>query len=387
MSKLRWWGWAVVVLAVAAAGLGLALRPRQAEGVQARLEGLPPAGGTFARAEGPVEFEFPKDHGPHPDFQTEWWYYTGNLQAADGRRYGYQLTFFRRAVSAPDERSLRESQWAADQVYLAHFALTDVEEGQFHAEERFERGAAGLAGAAGEPAFAVWLQDWRVEETGGGTYRLAAAQEGVSIALELTDRKGPVLQGEAGYSQKGPEAGNASYYISQTRLESSGTVRVNGEEVAVSGWSWMDHEYSTSALSEGQVGWDWFSIQLDNDREMMVYTLRRADGSVDAYSKGTLIFEDGDTRTLTAEDFSIEATEQWTSPHSGAIYPAGWVIRVPGEDLELTVEPLLADQEWLGSFVYWEGAVKVEGRWGQVAVSGFGYGELTGYGQSMEERF
>ncbi|MBN1372366.1 MAG: hypothetical protein JW987_10555 [Anaerolineaceae bacterium] len=387
MSKMRWWGWALVVLAVAAAGLGLALRPRQAGSVQARLEGLPPAEGAFARAEGPVEFEFPKDHGPHPDFQTEWWYYTGNLQAEDGRRFGYQLTFFRRALSAPEVRSERESPWGADQVYLAHFALTDVEGGQFHAEERFERGAAGLAGAEGEPGFAVWLQDWRVEQTGEDSYRLAAAQEGLSIALELTDLKGPVLQGQQGYSQKGPEAGNASYYISQTRLESSGTVRVNGEDVAVRGWSWMDHEFSTSALSAGQVGWDWFSIQLDNNREMMVYTLRRADGSIDPYSKGTLIFEDGDTRTLTAEEFSIEATEQWTSPHSGAVYPAGWVIRVLGEDLELAVEPLLADQEWRGSFVYWEGAVKVEGRWGQVAVSGFGYGELTGYGQSMEERF
>ena len=349
MSKMRWWGWAAGCDGCRRLlGLGLALRPRQAGGVQARLEGLPPAEGAFARADGPVELTFPKDHGPHPDFQTEWWYYTGNLQAADGRRYGYQLTFFRRAVSAPDERSLRESQWAADQVYLAHFALTDVDGGQFHAEERFERGAAGLAGAAGEPAFAVWLQDWRVEQTGEDTYRLAAAQEGVSIALELTDRKGPVLQGQQGYSQKGPEAGNASYYISQTRLESSGTVRVNGEEVAVSGWSWMDHEYSTSALSEGQVGWDWFSIQLDNDREMMVYTLRRADGSVDPYSKGTLIFEDGDTRTLTAEEFSIEATEAWTSPHSGAVYPAGWVIRVPGEGLELTVEPLTGGSRMAG---------------------------------------
>ncbi len=387
MSKVRWWGWAVVVLAVAAVGLGLALRPRQAGSVQARLEGLPSADGTFARADGPVVFEFPKDHGPHPDFQTEWWYYTGNLQAEDGRRFGYQLTFFRRALSAPEVRSERESPWGADQVYLAHFALSDVDGRQFFAEERFERGAAGLAGAEGEPSFAVWLQDWRVEQTGEDTYRLAAVQDGVSIALELVDRKGPVLQGEAGYSQKGPEAGNASYYISQTRLESGGTIRVNGEDVAVRGWSWMDHEFSTSALSAGQVGWDWFSIQLDNDREMMVYTLRRADGSIDPYSKGTLIFEDGDTRVLSAEDFSIEATEQWQSPRSGAVYPAGWVIRVPGEDLELTVRPLMPDQEWRGSFIYWEGAVVVDGRWGQAAVSGFGYGELTGYGQSMEERF
>ena len=244
----------------------------------------------------------------------------------------------------------------------------------------------GLAGAQAQPVYQVWLHDWRVEQTGPGVYRLYAAQDGFSVDLTLRDAKGLVLEGDQGYSQKGPEPGNASYYVSQTRLHSTARSRCRagfrGERVELDGPR-VQHQ----RLEPGPGGLGLVLHPAGRRQRADGLCLAAEDGSIDPFSSGTLIFEDGDTRTLTADEFSIEATEQWTSPHSGAVYPAGWVIRVPGEGLELTVEPLLADQEWLGSFVYWEGAVKVEGRWGQDAVSGFGYGELTGYGQSMEERF
>ena len=176
-----------------------------------------PASG-FARARGPQALAFPDDHGAHTDYQTEWWYYTGNLEAADGRHFGYQLTFFRSALLPAPERQERSSAWATDQVYMAHFALTDVAAGQFYAFERFSRGAAGLAGAQAAP-FQVWLEDWRVEEVAPGNYRLRAAQDDVAIDLQLTDLKGPILQGDAGYSPKGPEPGNASGHLQFTRSD------------------------------------------------------------------------------------------------------------------------------------------------------------------------
>ncbi len=388
MNRRRtiWWVGAALILALAV-GLGVAFAPRPAEQVQAKLSGLPVSVGEFARAEEVRQLEFPKDFGPHEDFQTEWWYYTGNLNAENGRAFGFQLTFFRRALVGSAQRAARTSGWATNQVYLAHFALTDASSNQFQAFERFERGAAGLAGAEGVPDYRVWLQDWTVEQTGVGVYHLAAAQDGVGINLELKDVKGPILQGEQGYSQKGPQAGNASYYVSQTRLEASGDVMVGGERLKVSGLSWMDHEFSTSALSSGQVGWDWFSIQLDDGSELMLYTIRREDGSIDPFSKGTVIGADGQTRALNAGDFKIDALDTWKSPHSGGIYPARWKVEVPSEGLTLTVDPLIADQELNLSFIYWEGAVKVSGERGDKALTGKGYVELTGYAQSLEEQF
>ena len=394
MNKRRSNRWVVGVLALAllvlVAGLAARLASKPAAQVQARLVGLPQPTGDYARADGVRPFEFPKDMGPHPDFQTEWWYYTGNLKAENGQEYGFQLTFFRRALLGSEGQSIlaqRSSAWATDQVYLAHFALTDVAGGQFHAFERFERGAAGLAGAEGLPMYRVWLHDWSVEQTGPETYQLKAEQDGVALRLDLQDVKGLILQGDRGYSQKGPQPGNASYYVSQTRLRAGGEITVAGKTLAVSGTSWMDHEYSTSALSEGQVGWDWFSIQLDDGSEWMLYTIRRADGSIDPFSKGTLIAPDGTTRSLAAGDFTIEALDTWKSPHSGGVYPSRWRIQVPSEGLTLQIEPLIADQELNLSFVYWEGAVRISGECNGAAVSGKGYVELTGYAGSMAGEF
>jgi predicted secreted hydrolase len=373
----------ILALVVARAAL---LLPRQEREVQARLIALPDEATGFARAGGPRPLRFPADHGPHPDYQTEWWYYTGNLETADGRHFGYQLTFFRRALTPADRRTARPSNWATEQVYMAHFAVTDVAGGGYHAFERFSRGAAGLAGAQAAP-YRAWLEDWRVEETAPDVYRMQAAAGDLWLELQLTDTKAPILQGDRGYSQKGPEPGNASYYYSLTRLASTGTVRVEGKSYAVSGWSWMDHEFSTSALAPDQVGWDWFALQLDDGSELMLFQIRKANGRVDPFSAGTLIEADGTTRRLDRDDFTIWVEDEWRSPHSGADYPARWTVTVPSADLALEIEPYLADQELTVSYAYWEGAVRLWGQRAGEALNGDGYVELTGYAGSMQGHF
>ena len=358
------------------------------DGVSARVIGEGSDATGFARVEGNPDLTFPAAQGPHPDYQTEWWYYTGNLQTEDGRRFGYQLTFFRRALEPADDRVARGSDWAAEQVYMGHFAVTDVA-GRQHLEfERLSRGAAGLAGAQAEP-YHVWLQDWAVEQTGPDAYQITAQDEGIALDLTLVEGKPPALHGKQGYSQKGPEAGNASAYYSQTRLLANGTVTVDGKSYPVTGLSWMDHEYSTSALSDGQIGWDWFSIQLDDNTELMLYQIRRDDGSIDPYSRGSHIDAQSQVTGLdrSAGDFEIEVLDTWTSPDSGAVYPSGWRVTVPEYGLDLTIEPLLADQEMNLSTVYWEGAVRVEGTRSGQAISGVGYVELTGYDGSLEGQF
>lgn len=385
MNK-RLWLFNVLLLAALLAGCLPGLNGAASE--PATLVGLAePVEQDFAKVTGAVELTFPSDHGPHPDTLTEWWYYTGNLETETGRHFGYQLTFFRRALLPAGERAERQSIWATEQIYMAHFTVTDTASGEFHPFERFSRGSAGLAGAQAEPQYRVWLEDWSVEQVGQDDYHLTAAAVGILIDLELRDLKGPVLQGEGGYSRKGPEADNASIYISQPRLETTGTVSIGGTDYEVRGLSWMDHEFSTSALGLGLVGWDWFSIQLDDNRELMLFTLRREDGSIDEFSSGTVIDADGSTRSLTWEDFSIAVTETWRSPHSHATYPSGWRIEIPSEDMVLEVRPRLADQELNHSFVYWEGAVQVTGRRGEIAVTGSGYAELTGYARSMQGQF
>jgi predicted secreted hydrolase len=340
----------------------------------------------YARVTGPQPLAFPADHGPHPDYQTEWWYYTGNLQTADGRRFGYQLTFFRRALAPPAERAERESDWAADQAYMAHLALTDVAGREHRAFQRYARGAAGLAGAAGDP-FRVWLEDWKVEAVAPNGYQLRAAQENLALDLLLVDEKGPILHGDAGYSQKGPDPGNASIYFSQTRLASSGTVALGNAVFEVEGTSWMDHEFSTSALAANQIGWDWFALQLDDGSELMVFQIRQVDGRIDPFSSGTLIAPDGSTRHLTHGEYTINPVDTWRSPHSGAAYPARWKITVPSTGLYLEITPFLADQEMNVSTTYWEGAVHITGEQDGTPVTGVGYVEMTGYAGSMQGQF
>ncbi|HEU5088087.1 MAG TPA: lipocalin-like domain-containing protein [Roseiflexaceae bacterium] len=338
-----------------------------------------PVDAGFARALEPRQFVFPQDHGPHPEFATEWWYYTGNLASADDRRFGYELTFFRFGLTPGQPQ--RASDWAANSIYMAHFALTDVAGKQFYAFERFSRGAAGLAGASGQP-FRVWLENWQVDGQGadGTPMRLQARNGDLALDLTLAAGQGLVLQGDRGLSQKSAEAGNASYYYSFPRMPSRGTITVGGQSFEVQGDSWMDREWSTSALGANQVGWDWFALQLDDGRALMWYRLRLKDGGADPASSGLLIDADGSTRRLGRSDVTLEATGQWRSPATGITYPSAWRLHIPGERLELVVTPLLADQELRLTTTYWEGAVDVSG-----SVTGRGYVELTGYDQAEHE--
>ncbi len=405
-------------LAVAVIGaLAWFLWPRASQPLRANLvaQAAPADVSGFARAEGPRALTFPADQGPHDDFQTEWWYTTGNLTAVTGEHFGFQLTFFRRALVPPDQRAARASAWGTDQVYMAHFALTDVSGGRHYSFERLARGAAGIAGAQAAP-YRVWLEDWEVASASDGSgrglkstsdmaksaeadWRMApparlrasatdpASGLSLNLDLNLVSTKPPVLQGDRGYSRKGPEPGNASYYVSRTRIGSEGTVTVGDKTFAVSGLSWMDHEWSTSALGAEQVGWDWFSIQLDDGTELMAFQLRRADGSVDAFSSGTLIAADGTTRSLGPKDFTLTPTATWRSPRTGGVYPAAWALAVPAADLRLEIAPWLADQEMQVSYTYWEGAVRVTGAAAGRPVTGNGYVELTGYARSMQGEF
>lgn len=381
---------AVLLVALGGAAYAVSRPPEEAEvTTQVRVaEALGGSAEGYAQATAPRDFDFPTDHGPHPEYRTEWWYYTGNLESADGRHFGFQLTFFRTAI-APEPPE-RDSAWGANQVYMAHFALTDVAAGRFHAFERFSREAQGLAGAQAEP-FRVWLEDWSAAaepgNDGESTTRLRALEGEVAIDLLVGDNGKPLtLQGDRGLSQKGPEPGNASYYYSATRLPVRGTVSIAGNAYAVTGLGWLDREWSTSALGEDLVGWDWFALQLDDGREVMLYRLRRADSGTDPFSGGIIVAADGTTEALGPTDFRLGETGQWRSPHSGITYPSGWQIGVPKGDLELTLTPYVADQELNVTVRYWEGAVRIEGTGGMRPVAGSGYVELTGYGDSLGPR-
>lgn len=332
----------------------------------------------YARATAPRPFQFPADNGPHPDFRTEWWYYTGNLAGVDGRRYAYQFTIFRTALTPPASESTPET-WATRQLYMAHLALTDVGSGEHVAFERFSRGAAGLAGAEADP-YRVWIEDWQVDGLGGAdSVRIRAREGDVALDLVLSRTKPIVLQGDRGFDRKGPEPGNASYYYSMTRMATAGTVHAGGESNRVEGWSWMDREWSTSALSGDQVGWDWFSLQLDDHTEVMYYRLRQGDGSTSPFSSGSIVSLEGDVRSLSAEDVLLKTVDTWRSPATGIRYPSGWNLEIPATESNLEITPLIEDQELDVSIRYWEGAVRVRGRHEGRAVEGWGFVEMTGY--------
>lgn len=338
--------------------------------------------GGFALATAPRAFRFPDDHGPHPEYRHEWWYFTGNLKDPGGRRFGYQLTFFRFALSPPGAPP-RGSRWGADQAYMAHFSVTDVEGNAFRHYERLGRAALGMAGAGVRP-FRVWIDEWSAE---GGTdsltpIRLRASGEGASVDLVLRSGRPPVPQGEGGLSRKGAAPGNASYYYSITRLSTRGAVRIGGTSWNVEGNSWLDREWGTSALGVEHSGWDWFALHLSDGRDLMYYRLRRRDGGVGAFSSGMLAEPDGSFRTLDAREAAVEVLGHWRSPSGGVRYPARWRLRVPSEGIELSVVPRVADQELRTLVRYWEGAVSAEGVSRGRPVEGEGYVELTGYGEA-----
>jgi predicted secreted hydrolase len=339
----------------------------------------------FALAVLPRDFSFPRDHGPHPEFRTEWWYYTGNLEGAEGRPLGFQLTFFRHALKPGSPA--RVSDWGATQIYLAHFAVTDVRGGQFFAFARSSRAALGLAGARGEP-FRVWLEDW-VADADSGTalpMRLRAAEGPIAIDLVLESAKPVVLQGDRGLSRKGVSPGNASYYYSLTRMPVHGTVHLGRETLSVGGLAWMDREWGTSVLSKDLAGWDWFALQLADGREMMFYQFRRKDGAADPFSAAALVDREGGTQPLAPDDVRIEVLATWRSLRSGVTYPARWRLSDHAHDLVLEITPRVAHQELIVGQRYWEGAVDFQGTERGRPVAGHGYVELVGYGEAERTR-
>lgn len=352
--------------------------------------GEAPSTPSFRPATAGYRYEFPKDHGSHPAFRTEWWYYTGHLRAQDGRPFGFELTFFRRAVP-PDDVKTRPSQWSVSQLYLAHFAVTDIAGRRFQFSEKLSRAGLGKAGAE-ESRLRVWIDDWRAEAPvdATGAHTLLARDGALALALTLQPTKPLVIHGQDGISRKGAEIGQASHYYSFTRLATTGSLSIDGERFDVAGTGWMDHEFGSSDLSKDLVGWDWFSIQLADDSELMLYRLRRSDGSSDPVSSGTVVSADGQTRHLSVTDVGIEATGTWTSPESKAVYPNKWRLAIPSLDLALDVVPLLEQQELRTSrstqVTYWEGAVAVSGTKQGRPVKGQGYVELTGYAARLTQK-
>lgn len=375
MNKLYW------LLAVAGALLwavlsgvhgGPAPRDRAHDNAIAAMS-MPTDDAGFARAERPRPFEFPRDHAAHPEFRSEWWYFTGHLKDSEERPFGFQLTLFRFELAAHTPPSA--SAWRSPRVLLGHFAITDIDGQQFHAYERLSRALPEIAGVS-TMAPAIWLDDWRIEYDAVTGWHLHATQQGQGMDLKLDETSAVVLQGDAGLSRKSAAPGNASYYYSIPRLAARGTLTLAGSERAVSGEAWLDREWSTSALSRQQSGWDWFALQLADGGSLMFYRLRQRDGGSDAFSAGTYVDSVGEAHALAAQDVRISALGTWKSPHTGRAYPHGWRLDIPAHKLTLSLAPRLADQEWRGRFNYWEGAVTVS-REGQPA--GLGYVEMTGY--------
>ncbi|MCO4812232.1 MAG: carotenoid 1,2-hydratase [Gammaproteobacteria bacterium] len=332
----------------------------------------------FARALEPREFVFPADHGPHPEFRNEWWYVTGNLDDEDGKRFGFELTIFRFALAPSVAEST--SRWRTENVYISHLAITHVEDERFYVAQRYSRGALGLAGAQAAP-FRVWIDDWSIaKRPDSDAWQLTASDGDFGIDVELRALQPPILNGIDGLSKKSAEPGNASYYYSITRLGTRGTIRIGEREYTVSGLSWLDREWSTSALAAEQVGWDWFALQLSDGSDLMFYSLRKKDGTQHAASAGTFLATNPNSSHLDADDVEITVLDTWRSPGGGA-YPSKWRLAVPRFGLDLTVEPVIPDQELFTTVRYWEGAVDVDGTHDGAAISGRGYVELAGYAQ------
>ena len=329
-------------------------------------------------------YEFPRDHFDHPGYQTEWWYYTGNLRARDGHRFGFELTFFRQGVS----RDAAKSPWSVRDVHMAHLALSDVNGGRYYTTERLNRAGPGIAGADAATGV-VWNGNWQTRIS-DSVHSLRGIGENFSIDLSATPRKPPVIQGTNGVSQKAEGAGHASHYISFTRMRTAGTVVLNGKEYVVDGDTWMDHEFFSDSMKNDEVGWDWLSVQLADNSELMLYRLRHKDGSVDPYSSGTYVDSQGRALHLALRDFSMTQTgATHKSQRTGATYPIAWSVSIPVLKLQIEIVTPLKTQEFVSRFgpSYWEGTVDVSGQHEGKAVSGTGYLEMTGYSEANSSLF
>jgi predicted secreted hydrolase len=350
------------------------------------LMALPAEGrDEWASVLGPRIWTFPRDHGAHPEYRTEWWYFTGNLKDEEGSRFGYQLTFFRQGIRS--KLGEKASPWEIRDLYLAHFTITNVAEADFRFAERISRAGPGLAGALTN-GMNVWLLNWSARMK-GSVISLAAQSSDLEVKLELTPRKPLILHGQNGFSKKGPGQGQASYYTSFTDLATRGFLKshLSSSPKAVRGISWFDHEFSSNQLSANQKGWDWFSLHLSDGRDLMVYFLRLQDGSIEPASSGTLVAPDGNSRHLKLAEVQVSVLDRWKSPRSGGEYPARWGIRIPSAGIDLTIAPMVSDQELntqnSTGIIYWEGAVGGKGISGGQAVSCEGYAELTGYAGTL----
>lgn len=339
---------------------------------------------------GPCHQTFPQDHGSHPGFRTEWWYYTGNLVAESGDRFGFQLTFFRSQISPTDAAQnwpRPSSAWRTQQIYMGHAAVSDLNKKRHQHAELMGREALGIAGISREPTqTTVFIKNWSAT-IGAEGHHLMAHTADFSIDLRLLSAKPPVLHGQAGYSRKGSTAERASCYYSLTRLISKGLLQIDGQTVEVEGLSWMDHEYSTASLEEGIVGWDWFSLQFSDQTELMLYLLREENGKINAASSGTFIDPSGKPQHLTREDLSVTTLRHWKSPRSEAVYPVAWRVNIAPLALKVTIEANLTDQEMVTSastgVTYWEGSVSASGSIAKQPVKASGYVELTGYAEAL----
>ena len=324
-------------------------------------------------------YEFPRDHFDHPAYQTEWWYYTGNLRAKDGHRFGFELTFFRQGTS----REQSASPWFIHDVYMAHLALSDVSGNRYYATERLNRGGPGLAGV--NPASKIiWNGNWRTQ-INEDAHKLRGIGENFSFDLSVAPEKPPVIHGQGGLSQKSEGTGHASHYISFTRMNASGSIELNGTSYTVEGDTWMDHEFFTESMGGDEVGWDWLSVQLSDNTELMLYRLRHRDGSVDPYSSGTYVDSQGKTTHLGLRDFSMTTSgATWNSTQTGATYPIAWSVTIPQLSLQIEITTSLKSQEFVSRFgpSYWEGAIDITGRHGDKTMQGDGYLEMTGYSNS-----
>lgn len=343
----------------------------------------------WRQAAGPWKWVFPRDHGSHPDFRTEWWYFTGNLTDRSEKRFGYQLTFFRQGVSFKAKNPA--NPWSVRDLYLAHFTLTDVSGSRFWYAERLSRRGPGLAEAA-EEGMDIRLLSW-LARMKGGKIRIEARHQGMELALDLRPGKPPVFHGENGLSRKGPKEGQASYYFSYTDLETMGRMKTpsSASHLDVRGRSWFDHEFGSNPLSPDQTGWDWFSLHLSDGRDLMIYFLRRKDGSVEPSSSGTLVSRTGLATHLALSSIHLDVLDTWRSPRSGGKYPGRWKVRIPSAGIEMDIAPLVADQELVTKdstgVIYWEGAVGGTGNSAGQAISCEGYVELTGYAGSLTGLF
>lgn len=335
---------------------------------------------VFLPATPGYQYSFPRDHGSHPDYKVEWWYYTGHLKGSDGRRFGYELTFFRFGL---DRRAESKSSWAIDDLHAAHFAISQIEEQQFRSFERLQRKGPGIARTS-QGTLDIENSGWSAR-LHGDVMKLRAYAEGILLEIDLKTKKDPIIHGINGVSQKADGYGRASHYYSMTRMQTQGMLSINGNAIRVSGESWMDHEFGTNQLAPEQIGWDWFSVQLDNEEELMLYQLRNRNGSIDRNSSGTVVAANGRSEHLLLQDFNVSSLQDWKSPKTGVTYRIDWEIKIPSLDAILRLKPLMEHQELLTTrstgIVYWEGAVEVSGIWKGQAVTGRGFVELTGYSE------